>query len=320
MITAVSADFSQSEAASTAETLPHWLHGIYFVPSPDISDETRWAINKGRAMPLWEGLMALLHNLERKGSTEAIRAAARAGRIEHMGVNGIAKAIHMTPAAVLRQMRHLEQTVGIVATDQRDYTLEKNPVTGRIIRNYAKAEPKTVTVTVKQNHLRPGRAVQSQRPGTHETALGSSAGTHETALERMNPQGGNRRVSKERTSKEVRSFGTNRRPIAAGPQGRPASTSAKASPQSPPDWQRQAEEEQRQRDRQRVAEFMAHGTGMPVIEVAALWKADPDELKRRCVTAGIMTPEGRFIRERTLNARDTVCRSRSTQEGHEVAA
>lgn len=238
MIAAVSADFSATTEPDTkAATEPqHWLTGIYFVPSPDLSDETRWAINQGRSMPLWEGLMSILHHLERKGATDEIRAAARAGRIEHMGVNGIAKVIHLDPKTVLRQLRHLEKVVGIVATDQRDFTLETDPATGRIVRNYARAEPKSITMAIKPHHLRPAKAIQATRTGTPGTTLKAKGGTGRTPLNPEKLQGRNACVPKE-TNLQRGSFPseTNRRTSSAGPLGRPAASSAKSTHQRPPD-------------------------------------------------------------------------------------
>lgn len=302
MIAAVSADFSASTSSDSqaAPERSHWLEGIYFVPSPDISDETRWAINQGRAMPLWEGLMAILHGLERKGSTDSIKAAARAGMIEHMGVNGIAKAIHMSPTAVLRQLRHLEKVVGIVATDQRDFTLETDPATGKIVRNYAKAEPKAVTITIKPHHLRPARAAQAVRAGTPGSSPKATGDTHEPTARNQNPQGRNERVSKERISKEIRSFGTNRRPTSAGPLGRPAASAAKADNPSrqtaPPPLSRNEQllDELRREKAQKELPYRvrkyADGLGWSENEVKALWQTAAQELKRLVEERGIDKP------------------------------
>lgn len=340
---AVSAIVSASiPATAAAPERTHWLQGIYFIPSPDISDETRWAINQGRAMPLWEGLMALLHNLERKGATESIRDAAAAGRLDHLGVNGIAKAIHMSPTAVLRQLRHLERVVGIVATDQKDFTLEADPVTGKIVRNYARAEPKAITITVKEHHLRPAKAVQAKRQVTHEPNARQSRGTHEPNAKGRNLRVRNRCVPIEpNLQRGSVPMEPNRRRNAAVPQERPAASAAKAStrrdpysesrqqqaapPTPPPDpqqaWRQQGEEERRRKERNARIELYSAGLGMSHMEVRALWMAAPQELERLVKAAGLdcRTPGERSRKLRELRFREPIVPTLNLNPDQEAA-
>lgn len=337
---AVSAIVSASTpATAAAPERTHWLQGIYFIPSPDISDETRWAINQGRAMPLWEGLMALLHNLERKGATESIRDAAAAGRLDHLGVNGIAKAIHMSPTAVLRQLRHLERVVGIVATDQKDFTLEADPVTGKIVRNYARAEPKAIRITVKEHHLRPAKAVQAKRQATHEPNPRQSGGTHEPNAKGQNLRVRNRCVPIEpNLQRGSVPMEPNRRRNAAVPQERPAASAAKAStrrdpysesrqrpaaPQPDPQqaWRQQGEEERRRKEMAARIELYSVGLGMSPMEVRALWRAAPQELKRMVEAAGLdcRTPGERSRKLRELRFREPTVPSLNLNPDQEAA-
>lgn len=303
MIAAISEDLS---AATTATQEPaHWLGGRYFVPLPDLSDETRKAIYAGRSSSAWIEITTRLRYLERRGTDDQTRQAAVTGRIEGLGVNGLAAAIGCSHTTALKHLRHLE-SLGLIRTEQGEFTTEIDAATGRIRRNYAKAPPKVIVVTIEDRHCRPCRASGTRRGDTPGTSLKATGDTPETGRNAPSSQARNWRHSKERTSKEVRSFGTNRRRTAAGPLGRPAAAVAKTNPQQPPEpaWQRQAAEEERERTRQRAAEFMAEGLGLPVIEVIGLWKADSQGLKQRCVAAGIMTPEGNWIRNRTLCARN----------------
>jgi hypothetical protein len=359
MIAAVSADVSAS--LEPADEQSHWLNGRYFVPLPDLSDETRQAIYGGRAAAVWIEIVSRLRNLERRGPDDQTRQAAFSGRIESLGVNGLAAAVGCSHTTALKHLRHLE-SLGLIRTEQAEFTMESDAATGKIRRNYAKAPPKVIVVTIEDRHCRPCRASETRKQGTPGTGLRVTGDTPETGGKGGNPQDRNWRVSKERTSKEVRSFGTNRRRTAAGPQERPAAAvagterrqqqqrpagrqAASQPPQwlswsdpatcrrgrefvaaiaaklnmtpeavaavprgqkrhelieryreadQPPDWQRQAEQEARDRRQQEVAEGISRHLGMPVIEVIGLWRASPDDLKVRCIDAGLMTPDGKF--------------------------
>ena len=224
MISAVSeASATSTESDSTA--VRHWLRDRYFVPVPDLSDETRWEISQGRAWPVFMGMMTLLHDLERRG-TEQQQAAAVAGRITHLGVNGLAAAVQMSPTAVLRQLRFLER-IGLIRTTQATFTNEVDEATGRIVRNYAKAPPKVIELTLTDRHFRPSGRTSGPRRDTHETNPRRQGDTHETNPKTRNPRVRNECVPRERTSKEVRSSGTNRRQDASGPLGRPETPAAK---------------------------------------------------------------------------------------------
>ena len=315
MVAAVSPAVSAPSEPATEPT--HWLNGRYFVPLPDLSDETRQAINKGRAAAVWLEIVARLRHLERRGPDAAAKQAAVAGRIEGLGVNGLAAAVGCSHTTALRHLRHLE-SLGLIRTEQGEFTLEADQVTGRIKRNYAKAPPKVIIVTIEDRHCRPCRASGARRQGTPETGPRASGGTPETGRKGDDPQARNWRVSKERTSTEVRSFGTNKRRTAAGPGRGPATAAAgaergqqPAGPASRPpapdpvdEWQRQADEDRRQRARKAALDLMSDGLGIPAAEVLGLMHASPDDLKARCIKAGIMTPDGKWKRRlRTLCSR-----------------
>jgi hypothetical protein len=233
MISAVSQ--ASEPAVETTETDStagrHWLRDRYFVPVPDLSDETRWEISQGRAWPVFMGMMTLLHDLERRG-TERQQADAVAGRIAHLGVNGLAAAVQMSSTAVLRQLRFLER-VGLIRTTQATFTIESDEATGRIVRNYAKAPPKIIELTLTDRHYRPSGRTAGSRRDTHDPNPRRQGDTHDPNPKTRNPRVRNAGVPRERTSKEVRSSGTNRRQDASGPLGRPETPAAKAPGQQP---------------------------------------------------------------------------------------
>lgn len=302
MIAAATADISGPEAATAEPT--HWLQGRYFIPLPDLSDETRQAIYAGRAAAAWMELVTRLKSLERRGPDEQTRLAAVTGRIEGLGVNGLAASLRCSHTTALKHLRHLEQ-IGLIRTEQGAFTTELDEATGRIKRNYAKAPPKVIIVTIEDRHCRPTRASGTRRGDTPGTSPRATGGTPETGRKDSNSQARNWRHSKDANlQRGLHPLDANRRRTTAGPHGRPAAAAAKAekgkrspapSPPSETTWQRQAHDEQRERNRRQWADFISRGLKMPLMEVIALWQADGEELKRLCVAAGIMTPEGKMI-------------------------
>ena len=300
----------------SAETSPsHWLAGRYFVPLPDLSDETRKAIYAGRAAAAWIEITSRLHTLERRGADrkaapeeqarqQARQQAAFSGRIEGLGVNGLAVALGCSHTTALKYVRYLE-SLGLIRTEQGEFTAEVDQVTGKIRRNYAKSPPKVIIVTIQDRHLRPCLTSQTRRGGTPETGLNPNSRTPETGGKGPSSPARNWRHSREpNLQRGSVPMEPNRRRTAAGPLGRPAAAAAtaeqKQSAAHDPKaaWQTQADEAARERGRQAMAEHLAAGLQMNVIEVIALWKAQPDELKRQAVEAGLLTPEGKLIRQR----------------------
>jgi len=279
---ATEAAASPSEGQPAASSQPkHWLQDRFFVPMPDLSDETAWTISQGRSWPVWIAIMRLLHVLERKGETEAIRLDAFEGCIRHVGVNGLANTAQMTPTAVLRQLRFLERQ-GLIRTHQDDCTSEIDPATGRIRKNFAKAPPKVIYVTLRDYHLRP---TKSQPRRTAEPNPKPSVGTAETNPTRQNLRVRNRRVSKDSDLHRGRSpLDSDRRQTADVPLGRPSAAAATGNkkPAAPPpaaagepEWQRK----QREAENEIRAEKYAQALGMLKSEVIDLWKSDKMALK-----------------------------------------
>jgi hypothetical protein len=106
---------------------------------------------------------------------------------------------------------------------------------------------------------------------------------------------------KNETPKSFVPLGTKQRRTAAGPQERPAAAAAAERGQQagPPDpageWQRQADDDARRRAKERQIEVLANGLQIPAIEVMALMRGSPDELRQIATEAGVLTPEGKFV-------------------------
>ncbi len=294
MIAAISQEETRPETARPEPT--HWMKGRYFVPMPDLSDETSWVISEGRAWPTFMAIMRLLHQQERKGATEEIRHDAIEGRLGNVGVNGLASIIGMTPTAVLRQLRYLERQ-GLIRTHQERCTAELDPATGRIRKNYAKAPPKVILITIKDHHLRPTRAAsapQRDTPGSNPRPTGDTSGT--------NPSGQSLRVRNRCVPKDSNlqrdwsPLDSNRRPAAAGLKPAAASATGKAKPAAPPpprheqEWERKAREARQEKQ----AEFYADKLGTSKAEVIDLWKTNMEELRRRLIEAGMDPKTNRF--------------------------
>lgn len=286
MVSAVSPQVSppssgDSTATPAAGRGPHWLQGRYFVPMPDLSDETRWAISEGAAWPAWTTINAVAHDLERRGATQEVRDDAYNGRIE-VGVAGLAKAAGYGDKAILRQLRHLEHVVGIIRTHQGDHTIERDPETGRVRKNFLKAPPKVIIITIEDRHMRPtGPRRPPAAPGIETTPGRKSLGI-ETTPRGDDPRDRNDVVPIDRNLH--RGFGhsdRNRRPAAAGHEGRP--------PRPPGQGQLPASPAHRDdiARKHRLATDYAYHLGMKIEEVIDLWRADKEELKRRLVEAGI---------------------------------
>jgi len=204
----------------------HWLHGRYFVPIPDLSDETRLAINAGRAGGLWLEIVTRLRDLERRGSDKQAKGSAYVGRLVGLGVNGLAAAVGCSHTTVLKHLRHLEG-LGLIRTEQATYTVDRDAETGRVRRNYAKAPPKVIVVTVEDRHCRPTKASGTRRTGTPEPGLSVAGGTPETGGNSSESQARNWRVSKDgNLQRGSHPLDGNGRRTDAGPLERPATAAA----------------------------------------------------------------------------------------------
>ena len=295
MVSAVSAAScppSSDDSTRPADRGRHWCEGRYFVRMPDLSDETRWAISEGAAWPAFVTILAIAHDLERRGATQEIRDDAFNGRIV-VGVAGLAKAAGYGDKAILRQLRHLERVVGIIRTHQETFTTERDPATGRMLKNYAKAPPKVILITIQDHHMRPDPTRRPPAAGIETTPRPKSLGI-ETTPRADDPRDRNDVVPIDRNLH--RGFGhsdRNRRPAAAGHEGRP--------PRPPQRGQRPAtpaagqDADARARKERLAADYAYHLEDTPE-NVIAQWKADPQALKRRLIERGVDPTTGRRMK------------------------
>lgn len=257
-------------AADASSQGSHWLNGRFFVPVPDMSDETSWVISRGRAWPAFMAIMRLLRYQERRGKTAEAKADAADGRLV-VGVNALARAAGMTSTAILRQLRFLERQ-GFIKTHQERFVTETDPATGKITRNAAKAPPKVIVMTWQDSFQRPVNASKKAKRDTAEPNAIPTGGTSEP-----NAKGSQDRVRNEGVSIEanlqrgLHSMNANQRPSAAGPLERPAASTAKrdrwkAKPE--PKWSSWSDPKTCPRGRQFV-EDIAAAFGMTPAEVAA---------------------------------------------------
>jgi len=259
---------------------------------PDLSDETRWAISEGSAWPAFVTILGVAHDLERRGATREIRDDAFNGRIV-VGVAGLAKASGYSDKAILRQLRHLERVVGIIRTHQETFTTERDPATGRMVRNHHKAPPKVILITIQDHHMRPGPTRRPPAAGV-ETIPGSKPLGIETTARTDDPRDRNDVVPIDRNLH--RGFGhsdRNGRPAAAGHEGRPPRPPQRGQRPATPAAGQDADARAK-RDRL-VAEYAYHLGDTPQ-NVIAQWKADPQALRIRLVAAGVDPTTGRRMK------------------------
>lgn len=276
----------------------HWCAGRYFVPVPDLNDETRWAISEGSAWPAFIAILGAAHDLERRGRTREIRDDAYEGRIE-IGVSGLAKASGYGEKAVLRQLRHLERVVGIIRTHQGTFTTERDSKTGRVIRNHAKAPPKVIIITIQDGHMRPDPTRRPPAGVAVETTGTSNPVGIETTGKGNDPRDRNDVVPIDRTLH--RGFGQGdrtRRTAAAGHEGR-APRPPQREPRPAPPARGQDRHALDRRDR--LAAEYAYNLGMEPAEVIDLWRRDPAALKTMLLERGIDPTTGRRMKGATVS-------------------
>jgi hypothetical protein len=243
-------------------------------------------------------VLRALHDQERRGRTEEIRADAVEGRLT-IGLKALARASReqkksesIQTTAILRQLRFLERE-GILKMHDGERVIERDPKTGKILKGRGRTPPKVIIMTLKgwmmrgSNRSAETGSNQSQRP--EETGLIRSQRPH-ALRDRKNPP------SKETPTKGVSFGNTGRREHPA--QGGRLSPPPQAERE--PAVGRPAEELSAEEQRQRatnliLGERYAKGLGITLEEVGRLWKADKAAFREQLTNAGIDWRDGKAV-------------------------
>jgi hypothetical protein len=146
MVTAVSADFSQSAGAAKS-TYP-WIRTL-----PDLNRATHRRLGKSGAGWTFETICRLVHHIGRVGKPKAKKAAQEFGRLS-VGLQAIANEAGISVAKVRRDLVKLVE-LGLVAVSRRNVTFKVDPATGKIRENRTgRSLPVVVFVTVGPEHCR----------------------------------------------------------------------------------------------------------------------------------------------------------------------
>lgn len=143
----------------------HFLHGNgYFVAVADFSDETIITINAGRALPALFAVLRALHDQYRRGRPDN-RADAAGGRLT-IGLKALSRANGMQPATLRHQLEFL-QRAGLLKMHEGERVIERDPVTGKIIKGRGRTPPKVIVMTLNRSMMRGGRrAAETGRSAT----------------------------------------------------------------------------------------------------------------------------------------------------------
>jgi len=291
MVSAVpAADFPAANADSPASSTPakaggHWLTGRFFVPLPDLSDETCWIITKGKAWPAFIAILRLLKREELKGRTEEARADATNGRLT-VGINRLTRATGCVSATMLRQVRFLERQ-GIIRTHKGEceVTQEVDPATGKITtKRGGKVPPKVILITLADHHFRPAKPTKASQPTPQKQTLPSLGIPQNLSLGTQEDRARNRPTSRDgNLQRDSHPMDGNKRrpPPPAG--GR----------QQPPQKQQQQRGDRGPRpSREEMIDRCAIGLGWTQDQVTQAWQEDHRKFYRTIVSSGLSPEDG----------------------------
>ncbi len=261
----------------------HFLTGIYFVPLPDFNDETVWTINAGRSMPALIAVLRALHDQHRRGRTEEIRADAAGGRLT-IGIKALSRANGMQTSSLLRQLRFLERA-GLLKAHEGERVVERDPVTGKILKGRGRTPPKVIVMTLDRSMMRGGRRAA-------ETGRNPSQKPEETGrIPSLSPHAlrdGKRPPSREHTHKgcvPMEHTGRREHPAQGGRPSPPPQADKQPAAGRPEELSADAQAQRAKNEH--LARLYAEGLGITYAEVVDLWKHDQQTLAGRLKNAGI---------------------------------
>lgn len=117
-----------SDADTKAPTPWYSREGIYFVPTPELSDEIEREINARQCRGTWEAFWNALHDNKRRGPTQAIRHAASIGILDDVGVMGLHRRSGLSPKTIRRHLTILVEMglLGVVRPAVSTFTISPN--------------------------------------------------------------------------------------------------------------------------------------------------------------------------------------------------
>ena len=264
----------------------HFLHGNgYFVAVADFSDETIITINAGRALPALFAVLRALHDQYRRGRPDN-RADAAGGRLT-IGLKALSRANGMQPATLRHQLEFL-QRAGLLKMHEGERVIERDPVTGKIIKGRGRTPPKVIVMTLNRSMMRGGRrAAETGRSATQRPEETGCSATLSTPALRV----AKRPPSIEHPTEGVpmeHSEGRGREHPAHGGRSIPPPQKKTEPAASRPAEEPLSAEEQTRRGTQRyLAGLYAKALGIDYEAVVSQWKSDHRALLGRLERAGI---------------------------------
>lgn len=155
MVSAVSSAITAvMPAVRTASSPPT---GRWFFKMPDLSNELFRAINAANACGTFMAICQAVHDEERRGRTEDVRAAAKAGQIG-IGLRELARITGSSVVTIRKHCRELHR-IGVIVHHRRGCQIVADRATGRIVtKNLGRTPTTLIYLTVTNDHLRPAAA------------------------------------------------------------------------------------------------------------------------------------------------------------------
>ncbi len=128
--------------------------GRFFFKVPSLSDETKRAITKASAWPVFVGVCDAIREQQRRGKTDRIRQLASEGTIG-IGIKQLCRTVGISPATGRRQLARLEK-LELLHVHRPPPVIKADPITGRIKeKKGGRSKRVIIYLTIQDSHLRP---------------------------------------------------------------------------------------------------------------------------------------------------------------------